>query len=204
MLTVGPLQMNAYLLSAPETGEAILIDPGDEPDHLAQEVEASGCRLTHLLCTHGHFDHIGAAGPFQAYWDLPLLCHQNDVPLIENMPAIQAAYGFPDTPLPRFAADLEHGTSIPFAGKTLSVRHVPGHSPGHVMFVLATDAVVGDCIFAGSIGRTDLPGGSFAQLELSIRDQIYTLPEATRLYPGHGPTTTVAREKATNPFVTPR
>jgi glyoxylase-like metal-dependent hydrolase (beta-lactamase superfamily II) len=203
-LTVGPLQMNAYLIWSAATSEAILVDPGAEPETLRSAVVATGCRLQYLLCTHGHFDHVGAATELQQTWDLPLRCHRADEPIIAAMPQVQSAYGFPSSGLPRLAPDLDQGQEIPFAGGGLTVRHVPGHSPGHVMFVLPDVALVGDCIFLGSVGRTDLPGGSFAALAQSIRQEIYTLPDAVRLLPGHGPPTTVGQEKNTNPFVNPR
>jgi len=200
-LTVGPLQMNAYLVWSPATSEAILVDPGAEPETLRAAVEATGCRLQHLLCTHGHFDHVGAAADLQRIWNLPLLCHPADEPLIHAMPQIQAAYGLPATKPPRLASELAHRHDISFGDGSIGVYHVPGHSPGHVMFVLGGDVLVGDCVFLGSVGRTDLPGASFAELSRSIREQIYTLPDTTRLLPGHGPPTTVGREKNTNPFV---
>lgn len=200
-LTVGPLQMNAYLVWSPTTSEAILVDPGAEPETLRSAVEATGCRLQHLLCTHGHFDHVGAAADLQRIWDLPLLCHPADEPLIHAMPQIQAAYGMPAKTPPRLVTELAHGQDISCGDGSIGVRHVPGHSPGHVMFILGEDVLVGDCVFLGSVGRTDLPGASFAELSRSIREQIYTLPDATRLLPGHGPPTTVGQEKATNPFV---
>jgi glyoxylase-like metal-dependent hydrolase (beta-lactamase superfamily II) len=201
VLPVGPLQMNAVILSAPDAGEAILIDPGEETDRLLARVDATGCRLVQLLATHGHFDHVGAAAAVQEARDLPLRCHAGDAPLVERLPEVQASWGFPPSAVPRFAADLEDGTRIPFAGGEIVVRHVPGHSPGHVMFLLPGLAIAGDCLFAGSIGRTDLPGGDFATLEKSIRERIYTLPDETVVVCGHGPDTTVGRERATNPFV---
>lgn len=205
VLPVGPLQMNAVLLLAPgpggAPGEAVLIDPGDEAPRLLARVEAGGCRLVQLLATHGHFDHVGAAAAVQAACGLPLRCHPADVPFIDRMPEIQAGWGFPATAVPRIAADLADGATIPFADGEILVRHVPGHSPGQVMFLLPGHAVVGDCLFAGSVGRTDLPGGDFAELEKSIRERIYALPDETVVVPGHGPETTVGREKATNPFV---
>ena len=211
VMPVGPLQMNAVLLTAegPAGRQAILIDPGAESDRLVTAVKASGAELTALLATHGHFDHVGAAAAVQDTYDLPLVCHEADLPLVEQMPDIQKAYGFPESPIPRCQPDLADGDTLPFGGGIIEVRHVPGHSPGQVMFVLpAPDdgsgpgcAIVGDCLFAGSIGRTDLPGGDFATLEKSIRERIYTLPDDTIVVSGHGPDTTVGREKSSNPFV---
>ena len=205
VMAVGPLQMNAVLLTAPgsgqESGEAILIDPGEEPARLMAAVVASGCRLTALLATHGHFDHVGAAARVQEDCGLPLRCHPDDLEFIHRMPEIQAEYGFPVTQVPRCEPDLTDGVTIPFADGVIEVRHVPGHSPGQIMFVLPGHAVVGDCLFQGSVGRTDLPGGDFGILKKSIRERIYTLPDTTVVVTGHGPDTTVGREKTTNPFV---
>lgn len=204
---VGPLQMNAVLLSAdgPEGRETLLIDPGAEEETLLEWIRGSRGRLVGLLATHGHFDHVGAAAAIQAVHDFPLRCHAADLELIENMPQIQEAYGFEPGTVPRCTTDLQEGTIIPFAGQEILVHHIPGHSPGQVMFVLPEQAgaqvIVGDCLFAGSVGRTDLPGGDFATLETSIRERIYTLPDETVVICGHGPDTTVGREKASNPFV---
>ena len=211
VMPVGPLQMNAVLLTGEGSSgkEAILIDPGEEPDRLLTAVRDSGCELKALLATHGHFDHVGAAAAIQESFDFALRCHADDLPLIQEMPAIQAAYGFTPGAVPECRPDLIDGLTLPFADGQIEVRHVPGHSPGQVMFVLPRPsvgsgpgcAIVGDCLFAGSIGRTDLPGGDFATLEKSIRERIYTLPDDTIVVSGHGPDTTVGREKATNPFV---
>ncbi len=204
-LTVGPLQMNAWLLTTGTAGgEAALIDPGDEADRLLQAVDASGCRVRYLLATHGHFDHVGAAAAVQDRLDLPLRCHAADVDFIDHMPEHQAFYDLPSTAVPRYAPDLVDGLALPFGDDAIAVAHVPGHAPGHVMFAWDGHAIVGDCVFAGSVGRTDLPGGDFATLEKSIRSRIYTLPDATDLHPGHGPDTTVGRERASNPYVADR
>lgn len=202
-LAVGPLAMNAYLLESPATGEAALFDPGDEPELLLERIAAGGLRLTLLACTHGHFDHVGAAAAVQAVHPLPLLLHPRDEALVRAMPRQQEVYGFPPTAVPRLAPTLAEGASVPFGGGALAVRHVPGHTPGHVLFGWAGSALVGDCIFAGSVGRTDLPGGDFSTLERSIRERIYSLPPATVLCPGHGPATTVGEEMASNPYVRP-
>jgi len=175
-IAVGPLQVNAYLLTARVAaagrGEALLIDPGAEPDRLKALVDASGCRLVGLLATHGHFDHVGSAAEIQRHGDLALRCHPDDLPLIQNMPAIQRAYGFPGAEVPICDPTLADGSRIAFGRGFLEVVHVPGHSPGGVMFVWPGHAVVGDCLFAGSVGRTDLPGGDFATLDVKGRDYI--------------------------------
>ncbi len=200
---VGPLGMNSILVTAqgPDGPQSLLLDPGDEPEKLRAMVDAAGAPLVSMAATHGHFDHVGAAACLQETWDLPLRCHRDDLALIKAMPAIQKAYGFPPSQVPSCAADLDDGTVINLAGRLIQVRHVPGHSPGHVMFLLPGHALVGDCLFQGSIGRTDLPGGDLAQLEKSIRERIYTLPDDTVIICGHGPNTTVGRERTSNPFV---
>ena len=200
-LTVGPLQANAWLLLDTEAGEAALIDPGGEAPRLTLRLSESGCRLRWLLATHGHFDHVGAAAAIQDSWDNPLLIHPEDIPLVESMPAHQTAFGLPASRLPRYEASLTDGRVLELGRHALEVVAVPGHSPGHVMIVWPGHTVVGDYIFAGSIGRTDLPGGDFDTLAASIRSRIYTRPPRTVLHPGHGPDTTVDRERRTNPFV---
>jgi hydroxyacylglutathione hydrolase len=198
-LTLGPLQMNAWLVACGD--EAALIDPGDEPERLLRALGAGKWQLRYLLATHGHFDHVGAAAAIQARFPLDLRCHADDLDLIEAMPDQQAMFGFPASTVPRCLGDLTDGIRLPLGGGELVVSHVPGHARGHLMFSWPGHAVVGDCIFAGSVGRTDLPGGDFGVLEKSIRERIYTLPDATILHPGHGPDTTVGREKRTNPYV---
>lgn len=198
-LTVGPLLMNAYLLSAPAAGECLLVDPGDDPEVLLQAIDDSGCRLSGLVCTHGHFDHISAAAAVQREWDLPLLHHRGDAFLVNGLNATRALYGFPPTETPRTAEFPAE--RLAFAGGEIELRHAPGHCPGHVLLVAGAAALVGDVIFQGSIGRTDLPGGDFEVLAASIREQVYSLDEETVLLPGHGPSTTVGEEMRTNPFV---
>ncbi len=200
---VGELQMNAVLVTAPGPREpqSLLIDPGAEPDTLKRMVEEAGAPLVALAATHGHFDHVGAAADLQESWDIPLRIHPADMPLVEAMPEVMQAYGFPPARVPLCEPDLVEGAAITLAGRQIRIRHVPGHSPGQVMFLLPGRAIVGDCLFRGSVGRTDLPGGDQALLEKSIRERIYTLPDETVVICGHGPSTTVGAERASNPFV---
>ena len=201
-LSVGPLMTNAYLLNAPASGEALLVDPGDDADVLLDAVDRSGCRLVGLLATHAHFDHVSAAAEIQAVWELPLRVHPAGLPLIEALNTTRGAYGFPPVASPRVECLPEGMTgTVPFAGGELRWAHAPGHSPGSVIWSYGKVALVGDVIFAGSIGRTDLPGGSFDTLAESIRSRVYVLDDETVLHAGHGPETTVGREKRTNPFV---
>ncbi len=203
VLPVGPLQMNSVLVTVPgpDGPACVLVDPGAEPRRLLEAVHATGAPVAALVATHGHFDHVGAAAEIQAELDLPLLCHPDDLPLIEALPEVMAAYGFPPAAVPVTEPVLTDGSVIRAAGLEIPVHHVPGHSPGHVMFRLPGHALVGDCLFHGSVGRTDLPGGDFATLEKSIRERIYTLPDETVVVCGHGPDTTVGAEKRGNPFV---
>lgn len=205
VVTVGPLQMNSVILTTegPHGPEAMLIDPGAESDVLLQKINATGCPLTALIATHGHFDHIEGAAAIQAEHDLVLRCHKDDAFLIEQMPAIQSSYGLPTTEIPRYETDLEDGGILEWAGHDIPITHVPGHSPGHVMFRIPDHVISGDCLFAGSVGRTDLPGGDFDILANSILTHLYTLPDETIVICGHGPDTTIGREKVSNPFVRP-
>ncbi|MFT5233123.1 MAG: hydroxyacylglutathione hydrolase [Candidatus Krumholzibacteriia bacterium] len=205
--TVGPLQMNSILLTAegPDGKVAMLIDPGDEAQRLLRQIEKSGCQLTHLVATHGHFDHVAATAEIQTVHDLPLICHPAALPVIERLPEVQQAYGLPGSTVPHCEPSLRHGESLRFAGAEILVSHVPGHCPGHVMLHLDQFSpprlASGDCLFHESVGRTDLPGGSFPELEKSIRECIYTLPDETIVLTGHGPDTTIGHEKIHNPFV---
>ena len=205
VLPAGPIATNAYLLTAPACGEAILIDA---PGGIWREIEAllaeEHCRLTELWLTHGHWDHIMGAPEVVAASGVRVGAHPADRVLIET-PEVQRAFLMPGIDLAPVRPDFwfERNEHREILSENVEVRHVPGHSPGNVLFYFAKSnlAFVGDVIFAGSTGRTDLPGGSFEELERSIRQQVYTLPEDTRLFSGHGPATTVREEKLHNPYV---
>ncbi len=201
----GYIQTNAYLIIDPARGEAALIDaPHFVMDAIGPALQDDGCTLRALLLTHGHYDHIGDAAKIRAA-GVPVYGHLADRGLFEN-PARMRPYAYPpDIELVGFEIDhwVADGDRFSVLGLDCETRHVPGHCPGNVLFYFPalTAAFVGDALFAGSIGRTDLPGGSFPALERSIRERIYTLPGETRVLPGHGPATTVEDEMETNPYV---
>lgn len=205
VLPAGPIQTNAYLLIASERGEAVLIDaPGDVWEAVAPRLAEQRVRLVELWLTHGHWDHLQGAAEVVRQTGATVLAHAADRVLIET-PDIMSRFlgedlGLEPVPVNRWLAG---GERLNVLGQEVEVRHVPGHCPGNVLFHFPAGAVafVGDAIFAGSVGRTDLPGGSLPVLEKSIREQIYTLPAETVLYPGHGPATRVAIEQRTNPYV---
>jgi len=205
ILPAGPIRTNAYLLTEPGRGEAVLIDaPEGVWADVGRILREEKCQLGELWLTHGHWDHMQGGAEVVRATGAKVRAHRADQPLIET-PEVMKAFLIPGLRLEPVKVDhwLEPGERLAALGAVAEVRHVPGHCPGNVLFYFAEARIVfvGDALFNGSIGRTDLPRGDFAQLEKSIREQIYTLPDATVVYPGHGPETTVGEEKANNPFV---
>ncbi len=206
---LGPFLARTLLVEAERGDGAILVDPGFDVQVLLEQLARRPSHITAIVLTHAHIDHAyGAAEAKAAFPNAPLLLHRDDLPLFRNLAAQATVFGFPP---PRPVAEdgfLADGDTLAVGGERLLVRHAPGHSPGHVVLISQDShpplALVGDVLFAGSIGRTDLWGGSLPTLERSIREVLYTLPGATRVIPGHGPDTTVAQEMATNPFVPAR
>lgn len=207
VLPSGMINTNAYLLTDSERGEAVLIDaPGEVWTKVAPCLEKDEVKLTELWITHGHWDHTQGAAEVIRETGARVLAHVADKMLIET-PEVMEGFMGEKLGLEGVSVDrwIEQGDHIEALGQTVEVRHVPGHCPGNVLFWFksARAAFVGDAIFNNSIGRTDLPGGSFEELQTSIREQIYSLPEDTVLFPGHGSSTRVDHEKATNPHVRP-
>lgn len=200
-LTVGPFQSNCYLVGPSPEGLVLVVDPGSDGEAIAGALREAGGELAAILLTHAHLDHIGAVAELRASFDAPIYLHPADLPLYERAEEQAAAFGLSVDPPPPPDRTLAHGERLSFRDLTLDVRHAPGHSPGGVILVGDGEAFVGDCVFAGSIGRTDLPGGDPRTLLRSIRAQILTLPPDTVLHPGHGPQTTVGFEEASNPFL---
>jgi glyoxylase-like metal-dependent hydrolase (beta-lactamase superfamily II) len=205
VLPAGPIQTNAYLLSAPALKEAVLIDA---PEGIWEEIEPilkkEGCTLRELWITHGHWDHTQGGAKVVAATRARVRAHRDDQILIET-PEVMEMFMIPGVRIGPMKIDdyVEQGQRWTCLGEPVEVRHVPGHCAGNVAFYFkGLKAVfVGDALFQGSIGRTDLPGGSFQVLERSIREQLYTLPDDTVVYPGHGPDTLIGVERETNPYI---
>lgn len=205
--TFNPFYENSYILSD-ETGECVIIDPGchisEEEQELAAYIAENGLKPVKLLNTHCHVDHVFGNQFVADTWKLGLEIHKKDVPVLESFPKVCQLYGFKGGPQPEPAHFFEDGDTVKFGNSTLHILFTPGHSPGSVCFYNKEQQFVigGDVLFQNSIGRTDLPGGDFDTLEKSIRTKLYTLPDEVKVYPGHGPATTIGYEKANNSFVT--
>ncbi len=201
-----PVGTNAYFLYDTSRGEAVLVDaPYNAFPTIEKRLVETGLKLTAVLMTHGHWDHMLDGWQFNRF-GTPVMGHRDDE-LLFSEPNRMGRFAFGGIKMNPLQIDrwLEDGEQLEILGRGVEVRHVPGHCPGSILFYFHQEqlAFCGDAIFQGSIGRTDLPGGDFSQLEESIRSRIYTLPDATLLYPGHGPETSVAEEKQSNPFVRP-
>lgn len=203
---VGPIQANCVLLADGAGGPLAVIDPGGEPEVILERVRATGREVSHLIVTHPHLDHAAAVAELaRALPAAAVALHREGLELYRGLPQQGLMFGLQVAPGPEPTLWLEHGQQLALGAVTLEVRSAPGHSPGSVVLIVhgATPpvAIVGDVLFAGSIGRTDLWGGSFDELERSIREQLYSLPDDTRVITGHGPDTTIGRERRGNPFV---
>ncbi len=201
---LGPLDNNTYLLADRDSGEAVVIDPSEGSQAVIDEVKRRGYHLGAIWMTHAHFDHLTGVNDLVdiVREPLPVALHPADLNLW-NTGGGAWMFGLNVLRLPKPSILLVDGQKLPLGRSWVEVRCVPGHTPGHVLFYApdAAAAFVGDAIFRGSIGRTDLPGGSYETLLESIRSQILSLPPETRLLPGHGPETTVEEERETNPFL---
>jgi hydroxyacylglutathione hydrolase len=202
--TLGPAMTNAYLVADPETKEAAVIDPAWDGHIILTEALQRGWRIAHMWYTHAHFDHIGGAGAIaDALNPLPLVALHPADHVLWRSEGGAPLFGFKIDPGPEPTIDLQHGQILRLGSVEFEVRHAPGHTPGLCILYVASEGVCfcGDLIFRDSVGRTDLPGGDWQTLLKSIHEQVFTLPDETRLLSGHGPETTVGEEKGSNPYL---
>jgi len=200
-MAVGANGANCYLFACDETKEAVLVDPGDSPRILERWVLSKGVKVTYILLTHGHLDHIGAVADLRRALQARVAIHQADALMLTDAQAnLSSLLGTPFTVGP---ADelLVDGQIIKVGNKQVKVLATPGHTPGGLCFVTPEGVLSGDTLFAGSIGRTDFPGGSIDELLRSIEEKLLAMPDETRVYPGHGEMTTIGNEKRDNPFL---
>lgn len=201
-LEVGPLGVNCMILGDADMKEGVVIDPGGNVERIAAVVERHGLKIRYIINTHGHFDHVG--GNLQAVktFKAPLLIHASDAEMLGRSAEVARMYGMHGENSPPADQLLEDNMDVSFGRFHMKVLHTPGHTQGGCCFYIESEkkVITGDTLFADSIGRTDLPGGSHQQLLSSIRSRLFTLPDDVTAYPGHGPATTIGHEKRSNPY----
>ncbi len=201
-MPVGPLQANCFIVGCDETRKAAIVDPGGDADRLLSALKQENLELSVIVNTHGHFDHVGGNKAVKAATGAELMIHSQDAPMLAHLTQAAAAWGMKTDASPAPDRILEDGDDIDFGNLQFKVIHTPGHSPGGIcLHVEAEKALfVGDTLFAGSIGRTDLPGGDYDTLIRSIQTKLFALPDETTVYNGHMQPTTIGQEKRYNPF----
>lgn len=199
-ITVGAFQENSYLVVDDHAQRAVIVDPGGEGQLLVSEIERTKARLDAIWITHAHVDHVGAIAAVKERWNVPVYLHPLDRRLYEAAGRQAEVYGLPFEEPPPPDEEFSDGQKLKVGNSEMVVMHAPGHSPGHVVIHGNGIALVGDCLFAGSIGRTDLPMSNPQQLADSLK-KIASLPAETVVYPGHGPETTIGEERISNPFL---
>ncbi len=199
-ITVGAFQENSYLVVDDRSSRAVIVDPGSEGERLVEAIDRSGATLEAIWITHAHVDHVGAIAFVKRKWDVPIYLHPLDRRLYDAAGRQAQVYGLPFEEPPAPDHEFADGQQIKVGDAEMTVLHAPGHSPGHVVIHGNGIALVGDCLFAGSIGRTDLPFSNPPQLAASL-EKISALPPETVVYPGHGMETTIGQERLSNPFL---
>jgi len=201
MLTVGPFQENCYIIG--DEGVGALIDPGDEAARIALALEQTNLEIGSIIVTHAHIDHVGAVAALVDEYSCPVLMHADAEPMLKQLPTQAMMMGMKFGKVPAVDRRVEDEEVLEVGALKLRSLYTPGHAPGHLAFYVEDDGLVlsGDALFAGSVGRVDLPGGSMEVLMRSIEERLLTLPDETRVYPGHGPQTTIGNERTSNPFL---
>ena len=201
VLTVGMFAMNCYLIIDTNTSEAIFIDPGDEAERLIKKVEEKEVDVKYIVNTHCHIDHIAEVHRIQDHFKIPFYIHKEEVDLLNILPEQATMFGLEDPKIPTVTDYFVEGDQIKFGKITGKVLHTPGHSPGGISLLFDNHVFVGDSLFMDSIGRTDLYMANYDQLMESIKTKLLNLEDGTEVFPGHGPSTTIGREKRYNPFL---
>ncbi len=208
-MALGPIQANCFILGCKETKEAAVIDPGDEPDKILMALAQDKLTLKCIINTHGHFDHVGANKRLSEVTGAPIMIHSLDAPMLSQLSSAASAWGLSTEDSPDPDRKLEDGDEIKFGNIVMKVIHTPGHTTGGMSVYteypgangnMEKVVFVGDTLFAGSIGRTDFPGGNYETLISSIQQKLFVLGDAVKVYPGHMNNTTIGVEKKTNPF----
>lgn len=205
-IVVGPLQVNCYVLGCEETGEGVVIDPGDSGSRIVDLIRRLALKIIAIPNTHAHFDHVLAVDEVRAATGAPFWLHPADEPVLASgRRMVQMWMGYDPGPMPSVDGPIEPGKTLRFGNQELEIGHAPGHSPGSVVFIHHASKQVfgGDVLFAGSVGRFDFPGSDGPTLLHSIREQLLILPDEYVLYPGHGPASTIGRERRRNPYLQP-
>jgi hydroxyacylglutathione hydrolase len=202
-MEVGIIHTNCYIVMGDSSKEGVVIDPGGDAAKITRAAAQVGLKCSAVLVTHGHMDHVGAVGKVAEALEAPVMISKAEAPMLQGMARGFGRLGSVMVSKPKQGAlqYLEPEQTIPFGDRAARAVPTPGHTPGSMSFIVGDDVFCGDLVFQGSVGRTDLRGGSLSQLTDSVRRYIFTLPDRARIYPGHGPSTTVGAEKATNPYL---
>jgi glyoxylase-like metal-dependent hydrolase (beta-lactamase superfamily II) len=200
-ITVSPLLENCYIVADELSREGILVDPGDEAERILRKIDSLGLRIDKIVNTHAHVDHVCAVQTVKESLNAKFYLHPAETVHLPRLLESAKLFGISNARIPEVDLPLRDGDVIRFGAFEMKVVHTPGHTPGHCILIVAGDVFCGDLIFASSIGRTDFPGGDYPTILASLESAILTLPNETRLHPGHGPSTTVAVEREYNPFL---
>ena len=200
-IIVGPIEVNCYIVTCKQTNKAAIIDPGENADEILKVVRSRSLDLEYILLTHGHFDHLGGVARIKKATNASILVHKEDQHLIDNAAQQAELFGLPVPGAFEIDRYVDESDIVEIGDLKASVLCTPGHSKGSICYLFEKSVFVGDTLFYGGVGRTDLEGGSFEQLVHSIQSKLFTLPDDIKVYCGHGPTTTIGREKKYNPFI---